>query len=61
MNQWKVFLLQEMLIVFYVWALRKLFVAGARRRGDRPPTKKNVNVMGGYIWSIWGDKEFFVF
>jgi hypothetical protein len=24
MNQWKVFLMQEMLIVFYVWALRKL-------------------------------------
>jgi hypothetical protein len=33
-------------------------VAGARRRGDRPPS----NVYGGgiYIWSIWWDKEFFV-
>jgi hypothetical protein len=38
-----------------------LIVARERRRGDRPPIKKvKVNVMGGYIWSIWGDKEFFV-
>ena len=32
-------------------------VARERRRGDRPPT----NVWGDiYIWSMWGDKEFFV-
>jgi len=38
-----------------------MIVARERRRGDRPPTKKKqCNVMGGYIWSMWGDKEFVV-
>jgi hypothetical protein len=36
-------------------------VARERRRGDRPPTKYKCKFNGGiYIWSMWGDKEFFV-
>ena len=44
-------------IIFFIH-----FVAHARRRGDRLPTKNKCkfNVMGGYIWSMWGDKEFVV-
>ena len=40
----------------------EMVVARERRRGDRPPTKNKCkfNVMGGYIWSMWGDKEFVV-
>jgi hypothetical protein len=53
-------------VASFVWLVKASVnitpVARARRRGDRPPTKNKCkfNVMGGYIWSMWGDKEFVV-
>jgi hypothetical protein len=54
----EVVLIKNVFLFIIIIIIIIVVVARERRRSDRPPTK-NV-IWGIYIWSMWGDKEFFV-